>query len=370
MNKMNPTAFTKAGLLLLTLGLWNAGCKKVDDHVNSLSPMKQVNLVANNDEYVKPAHEDPTLLNSWGLAFSPNGIAWVASQEGHVSQVYNSEGVTLIPPVHIPSPVNTEGDGNPTGVVFNPDSTAFKIPSGNGSPASAARFIFAGLDGVISGWNGTQGTKAFRKLTTTGVYTGLTLAMRGDRTYLYAANFKDRRIDVWNYLWQKVSWDFTDPYLPADYTPFNIQVVGTRLYVMYAKMGKEDEEKGPGLGLVSIFTVDGKFVKRFATGGTLNAPWGVTFAKASACTLFQNVIYVGNFGDGRINAYNADNGKFLGQVRKTNGNPVVIEGLWALMFPPATSTIDQNRLYFTAGPDDEQDGLFGYLMPDMSSANY
>src|SRR6476659_5246120 len=101
MNKINPTAFTKAGLLLLTLGLWNAGCKKVDDHVNSLSPMKQVNLVANNDEYVKPAHEDPTLLNSWGLAFSPNGIAWVASQEGHVSQVYNSEGVTLIPPVHI-----------------------------------------------------------------------------------------------------------------------------------------------------------------------------------------------------------------------------------------------------------------------------
>ncbi|HUQ97545.1 MAG TPA: TIGR03118 family protein [Chitinophagaceae bacterium] len=370
MNKIHPTAFAsgKAGFLLLALCLWNAGCKKIDEHVKTLQPYTQVNLVANNNEYRTPAHEDPTLLNAWGLAFNPNGIPWVASQAGHVSQVYNSEGETLRPPVHIPSPGSTEGGGNPTGVVFNADSTAFLIPSGNGAKPAAARFIFAGVDGVVSGWNGAQGDKAYRVASTTGVYTGLTLARKGDNTYLYGANFKDARIDVWNSKWQKTSWTLTDPYLPAGYAPFNIQVIGDKLYVMYAKAGTGgEEEKGKGLGLVSVFETNGKFVKRLATGGTLNAPWGLAFTKATADNLFQDVIWVGNFGDGRINAYRENDGKFLGQLRKSNGNPIVIEGLWALMYPPATSTIDPNRLYFTAGPDDEQDGLFGYLIPDMNS---
>ncbi|HUP11536.1 MAG TPA: TIGR03118 family protein, partial [Niastella sp.] len=143
-------------------------------------------------------------------------------------------------------------------------------------------------------------------------------------------------------------------------------------YVMYAKVGAGEEETGVGKGLVDIFTTGGAFVKRFATGGLLNAPWGVALAPAT----FDNdndqdkqLLLVGNFGDGRINAYRAADGKFVGQLTRKDKSVIEIEGLWALSFPPSTSTIDPNRLYFTAGPDDEEDGLFGYLIRDKSNGD-
>jgi uncharacterized protein (TIGR03118 family) len=155
-----------------------------------------------------------------------------------------------------------------------------------------------------------------------------------------------------------------DPGLPSGYSPFNIQAIDNKLYVMYAKVGADGEEEvGQGKGYVDIFNTDGTLDRRFISNGQLNAPWGVTKAPAEFWgpdAPGTNVILVGNFGDGHINAYSSD-GNFLGQLR-ASGNPIVIEGLWGIEFAPSTSTaIPHNRLYFAAGPDDEEEGLFGYI---------
>ncbi|HUP12841.1 MAG TPA: TIGR03118 family protein, partial [Niastella sp.] len=231
MNSIHSTAFTAGKGFLLALLLWSTGCQKEDKPHKGLHHYRQVNLVANDDEYAKPVHEDKNLLNAWGLVFSPNGLAWIAAQEGHVSTIFNSEGGTVLPPVHIPSPGNLDGDGNPTGIVFNPEVADFIIPSGNTTDPTGARFIFAGVDGVISAWNGTWGEHAYRKFVTTGVYTGLAFAKRGDANLLYGANFKTGKIDVWDKDWNTVSgMAFTDPDLPGGYAPFNVQAIGEKLY--------------------------------------------------------------------------------------------------------------------------------------------
>lgn len=324
-----------------------------------LKDFTQVNLVGNNDEY-NPARVDPLLVNGWGLAFSPTGIAWISAQGTGVSTVYNSEGAQVLPAVSIPSPGGATG-GNPTGVVFN-GTTGFKLPNGN-----PARFIFDGVDGVISGWNGGAAAIKVIDNSSTSAYTGLAIATDGGNSFLYAANFRAGKIDVFDKDWAAVNnKPFVDPNLPSGYAPFNIQAVGQQLYVMYAKVdpAKGEEEKGPGLGYVDIYNTDGSFVKRFVSNGQLNAPWGVAWAPAGFFGTDENAqpaILIGNFGDGHINAYGPD-GNFLGQLR-AHGNPIVIEGLWAISFPPATATsINPNRLYFAAGPDDEKDGLFGYIV--------
>lgn len=329
----------------------------------SLKDLTQVNLVANNDEY-GAAHIDPTFLNAWGIAFNGNGaIAWVNAQEGHFSGLYNQEGVQNAgrPFVNIPSPVSATG-GNPTGIVFSNIANEFTIPPGpnttNTNPA-AATFIFAGIDGVLSAWNGTYTNAAYRVFAHEGAaYTGLAKGNSGGSNFIYLANFASGHIETYNKDWAPVSMTFTDPDLPAGYAPFNIQNVGGKLYVMYAKVGPDgDEVHHEGFGIVDIYNPDGSFIQRFVSNGQLNAPWGIAMAPAGFLSPeSQPVILIGNFGDGRINAYNM-NGDFLGQLR-AHGNPIVIEGLWAITFPPGGAT---NRLYFAAGPDDEQDGLFGYI---------
>jgi uncharacterized protein (TIGR03118 family) len=204
------------------------------------------------------------------------------------------------------------------------------------------------------------------------------MAKNGDANLLFASDFRANKITVWNKNFAPVSMMFKDPEIPAGYSPFNIQKVGDWLYVLYAKVGPEgDEVKGEGLGYVSIFTSNGEFVSRFASKGPLNAPWGIAWAPASFFNdldetwdneqkggnhlMDLNLILIGNFGDGRINAYTED-GFFLGPL-KSHGKPIEISGLWALMFPPASATaVDPNRLYFAAGPDEEKDGLFGYII--------
>lgn len=360
-----------AGAAIFCITVLNPGCQKLGEVINSiehknpkLQNFNQVNLVANNNEY-KAAHMDPHLLNAWGLAFSSTGIAWISSQAGHVSTVYDKDGnmIAARPEVAIPSPGATTG-GNPTGTVVNMDPNTADFVLSNGS---SGRFFFVGLDGVISGWNGAAGNFAIRiKANTGSVYTGLTMAQNsGGEYHLYAANFAMKKIEVWDKNFASVNLPFTDPGLPSGYSPFNIQAVGSSLYVMYAKVGADgDEEKGKGLGIVDIYNTNGALEKRLVTYDHLNAPWGVAWAPD---TFFsddngkaQQAILIGNFGDGYINAYSS-NGVFLGQLHGSDNKPLVIDGLWALMFPPSTSTIDPNRLYFTAGPDDENDGLFGYL---------
>lgn len=363
-------------LFLLSMLLFNMGCQKdlqkitaeqqLQDGVSaskgkvpqSLKDFTQVNLVGNNDEY-NAARIDPLLVNAWGLVFTPTGIAWISAQGAGVSDVYNSEGLQVLPAVLIPSPGGPSG-GNPTGVVFNGTSD-FKLPNGN-----PARFIFVGVDGVVSGWNGGPAAIKMINNSSTSAYTGLAIATDGSNNFLYAANFRAGKIDVFDKDWAVVNTKpFIDPDLPAGYAPFNIQAIGNQLYVMYAKPDPiEHELKAPGLGYVDIYNTDGSFVKRFVSKGQLNAPWGVAWAPASFFGTDENAqpaILIGNFGDGHINAYSLD-GNFLGQLR-AHGNPIVIEGLWAISFPPVTATtINPNRLYFTAGPDDEKDGLFGYII--------
>ena len=339
--------------------------KDLSDNLNAgkkIGHFTQTNLVSDVPGWA--ARTDPTLINAWGLAWSPSGIAWIGSQAGHVSDVYNGEGNTVLGPVTIPSPGATTG-GNPTGVVFNP-TTGFPLLTGG-----AARFIFVGVDGVLSAWNGAQGTHAARITTVPlSAFTGLTVAHNGTDTLLYAANFRAGKINVWNKTWAPVNLPFMDPMIPSGFSPFNIQNVGNMLYVTYAKVGSDGKsQEGNGLGYVDIYNPDGTLVKRFASAGSLNAPWGVTMAPAGYVSDddgdgkgSQPTILIGNFGNGRINAFSTS-GKFLGQLRGSNHQILSIDELWAIMFPPSTSTIDQKRLYFTAGPEEEIHGLFGYLLP-------
>lgn len=376
MKKITLNSTLTVGLIpLLTLFFLNLGCQKNLDKIpdqkisaaslssenekvpQSLKDFTQVNLVGDNDEY-NPARIDPLLVNAWGITFSPGGIVWISANGTGKSPVYNKDGIQVLPAVSIPSPTAADG-GAPTGIVFN-GSSDFKLPNGN-----PARFIWAGDDGVLSGWNG--GTAATRMVNNSpaGGYFGLALANDGGNNFLYAANLNEGKIDVFDKNWIQVSKPFTDPNLPASYSPFNIQAIDNLLYVMYAKVGPDGSEiHHEGFGLVDIYNPDGSFVKRFISNGQLNSPWGIAKAPAgfygSGFGDIQNTFLVGNFGDGRINAYNWD-GTFLGQLR-AHGKPIVIDGLWAISFAPTTATtVDPNSLFFNAGPDEETHGLFGYI---------
>ena len=355
-------------------------CHKSTIDNKQLKDFQQVNLVANNAAY-NPSHVDSTLQNAWGLAFSSTGIPWVNSNGGHVSEVYSAEGAILRAPVAIPGPGGAPG-GVPSGIVFS-GGKGFKLSNGQ-----ASNFLFVGEDGVLSGWNGAAGNAALliKDNSATSSYKGLALAAKGGANYIYAANFKTGRIDVWDTTFAPVTMNFRDFAIPSGYAPFNIQSIGSWLFVTYAKVGPDgDDVAGPGNGFVDIFNTDGSFVRRLASRGALNSPWGVTAAgptflddnnmsmdegeahgsnsgkgRGGHDNEVDSVLLVGNFGDGRINVFGQD-GTFLGQLQ-SHSHTIVIDGLWALSFAPSTSTVDPSRLYFTAGPAKEMDGLFGYLI--------
>ena len=384
MNNLTPYRFrfqpAHLSLFFVIILLLAPGCRKGNIDNKGLRNFQQVNLVANSGAY-SPVLIDPTLHNAWGLAWAPSGIAWVNSMSGHVSELYTGEGAIVRPPVNIPSPMDTIG-GLPTGIVFA-GGAGFTLAN-NASP----NFLFVGVDGVFSGWNGAAGNNALRIAdnSATSAYTGLTLATWNGSHLLYAANFRTGKIDVWDTTFSPVSLPFHDPGLPSGYSPFNIQSVGNWLFVTYAKPAPDGRSQaGAGLGLVDVFNPDGSFVRRFASKGTLNAPWGVVLTPANFLQdldLSGDVghkdasgdndnkdkddldqppfILIGNFGDGRINVFSTQ-GQFMGQLQSHNST-IVIDGLWALSFAPTTSTIDQKRLYYTAGPAAETDGLFGYLI--------
>lgn len=390
-SKNRTVLFTRIAMVLSVTYLLVSGCQKTFDQQknpqlleNAMSSkamsqkpvmekknFSQTNLVANNSS-LGALRVDPLLKNAWGLAFSPNGFAWISANGASVSTIYTGAGAQVRPAVWIPSATGPT-NGIPTGVVFSGSNTDFLLPVPNNQ---AARFIFSGEDGVISAWNGGAGNNAVvvKDNSATASYKGLALATNNGASYLYAANFRTAKIDVFDKDYNAVSMPFTDPQIPAGFAPFNIQNVGGMLYVTYAKVGPTgDDVAGMGNGYVDIYNPDGSLVKRFVSGGQLNSPWGI--AKAPA-TFFgedndgdQDIILIGNFGNGHINAYHS-NGKFMGELAQHPTPmhpriPVVIDGLWAISFAPATATsIDPNRLYFTAGPNDEEDGLYGYIQRD------
>jgi len=362
---------TFAPALVLSLILLNLGCQKNREQFLSneelsapfkqpqqLKDFLQVNLVGNNNTF-HPVRIEPNLVNAWGIAFAPSGIAWVNAEPTGLSFLFDKTGTSPRGPVNIPSPGAATG-GHPTGIVFN-GSSDFKLPNGN-----PARFIFVGVDGILSGWN--TGDFAVRKVdsSATSAYTGLAIGSDGGANFLYAANFRTGKIDVFDKDYMSVlTKPFTDPNLPAGYSPFNIQNVGGKLYVMYAKVDPAtgEEEAHPGFGYVDIYNTNGILERRFTSKGQLNAPWGVAkappgfFADEDG---MSDVVLIGNFGDGHINAFDSD-GRFLGQLR-AHGQPIEIEGLWAISFAPGTATtVNPNWLFFAAGPDDEEEGLFGYI---------
>jgi uncharacterized protein (TIGR03118 family) len=282
--------------------------------------------------------------------------------------VYDGNGVETRTPVAIPGPAGSKLAGAPTGVIFNA-TTDFTV-----APGQPARYIFATEDGTIAAWNsgGTAVTKA--DLSALGArYKGLALGSSGGKNYLYAANFSAGRVDVFdaNFVPAALAGTFTDPGLPAGFAPFNIQNVGDKLYVTYAlpDAAKEDDVSGPGNGYVNVFDTSGNLLRRLVSQGPLNSPWGVVLAPAGFGG-FGGALLVGNFGDGRINAFNPATGAWLGALRDGSGKALTIDGLWGLTFGNGTRAGDTHTLYFTAGIAGggavEDHGLFGSIAPSVS----
>lgn len=314
---------------------------------------------------------DTHLVNPWGISFPPNGPFWISDNGAGVATVYNGTGhpfpaaSPLV--VTIPPPPGMSGPSAPTGQLFNPTSD-FQV-----SPNNPARFIFVTEDGTISGWNpSVNAASAVLEVnnSASAVYKGVALGNNGSGNFIYAANFHDGTVDVFdkNFSPAHLSGSFTDPNLPSGYAPFDIQNIGGKLYVTYALQdaAKHDDMAGPGNGYVDVFDLNGNLVKRLVSKGPLNSPWGETVAP-NGFGPFAGDLLVGNFGNGEINAFDPISGQFLGTVDNANGNPISIDGLWALTFGGGRTGGDPNRLYFTAGiagPGQKEDhGLFGSLTP-------
>jgi uncharacterized protein (TIGR03118 family) len=313
-------------------------------------------------------HVDPNLVNAWGLAAGPTSPWWVSDNGTDRSTLYN--------PVGTPLPLVVSVPGAPTGAVANPTTDFIVTGSSSGGTSSGpARFLFATEDGTIRGWNPAvppPPPPAPSHLTEIGVdnstagsvYKGLAIGSLGTSNFLYANDFVNGRVDVFDKNFQPVDMPFVDPDLPAGYGPFGIQNIGGHLFVTYAKQsGGADEVAGQSLGFVDEFATDGTFITRVATRGQLNAPWGLAMAPSNFGR-FSGDLLVGNFGDGTINAYAPEtDGTFghRGQLRTADHKPVTIDGLWGLGFGNGAGSGATNALYFTAGPDDESHGLFGRI---------
>ena len=298
---------------------------------------------------------DPNLQNAWGLTASSSSPWWVADNGTSVSTLYNGGGVKQALTVTVGT------DSGPTGVVFNTGGSGFTVT--NGTQSGSSRFIFDGEDGVLRGWSPTvDATHALVGGTgdPDAIFKGLAIA----DNKLYAADFHNNEVAVFDSNWSLVD-TFTDPGLPAGYAPFGIQAIGVNIFVTFAKQDAdaEDEVAGQGRGFVDEFDTSGNLIARVAQHGQLNAPWGLALAP-SDFGRFSGDLLVGNFGDGQINAYEPGaNGKWAhrGELRE-GGRKIAIDGLWALEFGNGANAGPTNTLFFTAGPNEEANGLFGKIM--------
>jgi uncharacterized protein (TIGR03118 family) len=325
-----------------------------------LHGVTQTNLVS--DQPGKAQITDPNLINAWGMSRGPDSPIWVSNAGSGTSTLY-SGAVNGSPVVAAPagSPLIVKVPGAPvTGQTFNSASSGFVVPGTN----APANFIFATVGGTIAAWNPASGTQAATVATVPGaIYTGLTESPSPFGPLLLAADFHDNRIDVFDSSFQKLETAglFRDPFLPRNYAPFNVQVLGDNVYVTYAKQDadKQEDVAGAGLGFVDKFNTFGILEQRVASRGVLNAPWGLVIAPQSFGK-FSNDLLVGNFGDGTIHAYNPRSGRFLGALTDTHSRVIKIDRLWALLTGDAVAG-GPNSIWFSSGPDDEQHGLLGIL---------
>ena len=321
------------------------------------------NLVS--DGGVPADHTDPDLVNAWGIAFNPTAVVWVADNATGVATLYNGAGVKQSLIVTIPPATGAAPPSNPTGIVFSGGSD-FVVTKG--SVSGPSRFIFATEDGTIAGWapnvDATHAILTVPTSATGAVYKGLALAGNGSAHFLYAADFHNNRIDVFDSTFHPatLSGNFSDPGLPRGYAPFNIQNILGTLYVTYAKQDadRHDDVAGVGFGFVNVFDANGNLIRRFASRGKLNAPWGIALAPGDFGR-FSNSLLVGNFGDGRISAFDLSTGEFKGQLRTADHRALAIDGLWGLAFGNGVAGQPTSTLFFTAGPAEEKHGLYGRI---------
>jgi uncharacterized protein (TIGR03118 family) len=311
-------------------------------------------------------HMDANLLNGWGIAFGPTSFVWVADNHSSKSTLYDGNGVPQSLVVSIPS--GQAGDASPTGIVFN-GSTDFVVSQGGKS--GPGRFIWVGEAGTLAAWSPAvdpaNAITVYDGAPDGKVYKGLAMAQLNGANRLYAADFHNKRVDVFDANFQLVTvpGGFVDPNLPAGYSPFGIQAVGDRIYVAYAmrQATGDDEQAGSGLGLLDVFDTAGNLIRRLVDpGGPLNAPWGIALAPAGFGP-FGEALLVGNFGDGTINAFEPHSGAQRGTLRTAGGDPIRIEGLWGIAFGNGQHDQPTDTLFFAAGPGDEAHGLYGRIDP-------
>jgi uncharacterized protein (TIGR03118 family) len=320
--------------------------------------IKQTDLVA--DTAGAAATTDPKLLNAWGLALNPTAaLFWISENHSGQAVVYAPTGGAAKLEVRIPGPADTDGGftSSPTGQVFNPTAADFM----------GDKFIVDSEDGTILGWQ-TQGDPFVLRVDNSADsgYKGLALIKNGANAELVATNFHKGTVDVFDKDYKAVNnpgfVDAGSPALPSGYAPFNAAQFGDNVYITYALQDadKADDTSGPGHGYISVFKTNGTFVKRLVSGGELNSPWGMEVAPAN-WGAFAGDLLVGNFGNGAVHAYDLSTGALRGELTTSSG-PLSISGLWALGIGPNTSTTDYtNTVFFTAGPNGEDNGLFGKL---------
>jgi uncharacterized protein (TIGR03118 family) len=327
-------------------------------------------------------HMDANLVNAWGLAAGPSTPWWVADNGADVATVYHADGSATSTVVQVPHA--------PTGEVFN-GSSSFAVTMGGSS--APALFLFATEEGKILGWNPTvsssQAVVAVDRSGEGAVFKGLAIGSAGGSDRLYATDFHNGRVDVFDGSFNQLTMPgaFSDPSVPSGFAPFGIQTIDGNVFVTYAKQdaAAHDDVAGPGLGVVDEFDANGTLIARVAAHGQLNSPWGLALAPESFGR-FGGDLLVGNFGDGRINAFAPNQGEgdhhghhhghgkgngeggqhgqfeFAGQLRDSSGTPITIDGLWSLQFGHGSANNGQTgTLFFTAGPNGESHGLFGTI---------
>lgn len=307
---------------------------------------------------------DSNVVNGWGIAMLATSPIWVSNNGTGTSTLYNGAGIAISPPSPVTIPAASDaGQGVPTGMTSNPSANDFLM---DGPGSAAARFLWATEDGGIAAWAGGAAATIKFVAQDGASYKGIALAGDGEHFRLYAADFHNGKIDVLDNTFQPTSvpGGFVDRNIPAGFAPFNIMNLQGNLYVSFAKQqpGSDDEAHGVGLGFVDVFDADGFLLARAATRGKLNAPWGMAIAPAGFGA-FSNHLLVGNFGDGRINAYDLKNFTPAGQLRGSNGHVLVIDGLWGIAFGNGFQQQPTDTLFFAAGPDDENHGLYGRIDP-------
>jgi uncharacterized protein (TIGR03118 family) len=322
----------------------------------------QTNLVA--DTNGAAANVDPMLINPWGVAYFPNQPFWVSDNNSGYSTLYNQNGIPS-GQFLVPAPAGSGHSSTPTGIVANLAQTGFNV---NGK---TSLFIFDTEDGTISGWNGTDPvTLKVDKSGAGAVYKSLALITNNTGSFLLAANFNTGAVEVYDsgFNSRDLAGAFVDPSLPAGYAPFGIHVINGQVLVSYALQdaAKHDPVHQAGAGYLNLFDVNGNFLRRVASQGTLNAPWGAVIPPAGFGA-FATKLLIGNFGDGTISAFDLASGNFIDQMKDSTGAPIVNASLWELIFGGGGAAGDPNTMYITAGLANEQHGLFASIVPNAAN---